>query len=292
MLTESFLRIFETQPKGRIVRLAWLFVLLAALLDYLTGQVAVFDTFYLVSVLLTSWFVSRRTGLLFAVGGAVASYFVNELSASRLQFVHLWNFAMRLIIFLFIAQLLLLLRKRLENETSLARTDFLTGVGNARAFFDQAEMELSRSRRYRHPLTIAYVDLDNFKKVNDTMGHSEGDKVLTTVANTMRRTLRGSDFPARLGGDEFAILLPETDYAQSQVIAQRLRTQLLEASKAHNWPVTFSMGVLTCPEPPPSIKTLIDEADALMYKVKTAGKNAIRHSVFKETAQPDLSRVE
>lgn len=284
MLTESFLRIFETQPKGRIVRLAWLFLLLAGLLDYLTGQVAVFDTFYLVSVLLTSWFVSRQSGLLFAVGGAVTSYFINELQTSGFQFVHFWNFAMRLIIFLFIAQLLLLLRKRLENETSLARTDFLTGVGNARAFFDQAEMELSRSRRYRHPLTVAYVDLDNFKKVNDTMGHSEGDKVLTTVANTMRRTLRGSDFPARLGGDEFAILLPETDYAQSQVIAQRLRTHLLEASKAHQWPVTFSMGVLTCSEPPINIKTLIDEADALMYKVKQSGKNAIRHSIFKEAA--------
>ncbi len=284
MLTESFLRIFETQPKPRIVRLAWLFLLFAGLLDYLTGQVAIFDTFYLVSVLLTSWFVSRQSGLLFAVGGAVASYFINELHDSGLQFVHLWNFAMRLIIFLFIAQLLLSLRKRLENETSLARTDFLTGVGNARAFFDLAEMELSRSRRYRHPLTIAYVDLDNFKKVNDTMGHSEGDKVLTTVANTMRRTLRGSDFPARLGGDEFAILLPETDYAQSQVIAQRLRTHLLEASKAHQWPVTFSMGVLTCSEPPINIKTLIDEADALMYKVKQSGKNAIRHSIFKEAA--------
>jgi diguanylate cyclase (GGDEF)-like protein len=284
MLTESFLRIFETQPKPRIVRLAWLFLLFAGLLDHLTGQLAVFDTFYLVSVLLTSWFVSRRTGLLFAVGGAVASYFINEFQTSGLQFVHLWNFAMRLIIFLFIAQLLLSLRKRLDNETSLARTDFLTGVGNARAFFDEAERELSRSRRYRHPLTIAYVDLDNFKKVNDSMGHSEGDKVLTTVANTMRRTLRGSDFPARLGGDEFAILLPETDYAQSQVIAQRLRTQLLEASKAHQWPVTFSMGVLTCSEPPINIKTLIDEADALMYKVKQSGKNAIRHSIFKEAA--------
>jgi diguanylate cyclase (GGDEF)-like protein len=284
MLTESFLRIFETQPKGRIVRLAWLFLLFAGLLDYLTGHVAVFDTFYLVSVLLTSWFVSRQSGLLFAVGGAVASYFINELQASGFQFVHFWNFAMRLIIFLVIAQLLLLLRKRLENETSLARTDFLTGVGNARAFFDEAERELSRSRRYRHPLTIAYVDLDNFKKVNDTMGHSEGDKVLTIVANTMRRTLRGSDFPARLGGDEFAILLPETDYAQSQVIAQRLRTHLLEASKAHQWPVTFSMGVLTCSEPPLTIKTLIDEADALMYKVKQSGKNAIRHSIFKEAA--------
>lgn len=284
MLTESFLRIFETQPKPRIVRLAWLFLLLAGLLDYLTGQVAVFDTFYIVSVLLTSWFVSRQSGLLFAVGSAVTSYFLNELQSAGLQFVHFWNFAMRLIIFLVIAQLLLLLRKRLENETSLARTDFLTGVGNARAFFDEAERELSRSRRYRHPLTVAYVDLDNFKKVNDSMGHSEGDKVLMTVANTMRRTLRGSDFPARLGGDEFAILLPETDYAQSQVIAQRLRTHLLEASKAHNWPVTFSMGVLTCSEPPVNIKTLIDEADALMYKVKQSGKNAIRHSIFKEAA--------
>jgi diguanylate cyclase (GGDEF)-like protein len=284
MLIEFFLRMFERQPKGRVARLAWLFVLLAAFLDFITKETLSFDFFYLIPVLLRSWFLSKRSGLSFAIGCAVTSYIVNELSLPGLQLAELWNFSARLIIFLVVAQLNHLLRSRLENETQLARTDFLTGVGNARAFFDQAEMELSRSRRYHHPLTIAYVDLDNFKKVNDTMGHSEGDKVLTTVANTMRRTLRGSDFPARLGGDEFAILLPETDYAQSQVIAQRLRTQLLEASKAHDWPVTFSMGVLTCSEPPTSIKTLIDEADALMYKVKQAGKNAIRHSVFREAA--------
>jgi diguanylate cyclase (GGDEF)-like protein len=284
MLIEFFLRTFETQPKGRIVRLAWLFMLLAGLLDYLTGESYSFDTFYLVSVLLSSWFLGRQTGLFFALGCAVTSYAVNELNVPGFQFAQVWNFLMRLIIFLIIAQLNTLLKRRLESETKLARTDFLTGVGNARAFFDLAEMELSRSRRYRHPLTVAYLDLDNFKAVNDTQGHGEGDKVLMTVANTIRRTLRGSDFPARLGGDEFAILLPETDYAQSQVIAQRLRTQLLDASKANNWPVTFSMGVLTCSEPPTSIKVLIDEADALMYKVKQAGKNAIRHSVFREAA--------
>ena len=284
MLIEFFLRRFETQPKGRIVRLALLLMLLSGLLDYLTGERLSFDTFYIVSVLLSSWFLSRQTGLFFALGCALTSYIANELYIPGFQFTQFWNFMMRLAVFLIIAQLNALLHSRLESESKLARTDFLTGVGNARAFFDLAEMELSRSRRYRHPLTIAYLDLDNFKAVNDTQGHAEGDKVLITVAETIRRTLRGSDFPARLGGDEFAILLPETDYAQSQVIAQRLRTQLLDASKANNWPVTFSMGVLTCSEPPSSIKTLIDEADALMYKVKQAGKNAIRHSVFREVA--------
>jgi diguanylate cyclase (GGDEF)-like protein len=284
MLIESFFRLFETQPKPRIVRLSWLFMLLAVLLDMASRGRFSLDALYLIPVLLSSWFLSRRTGLGFAIGCAVASYIVNELSSSGVQLSELWNFIARLAIFLVVAELNQLLRNRLENASTLARTDFLTGVSNARAFFDQAEMELSRSRRYHHPLTIAYIDLDNFKKVNDSMGHTEGDKVLTTVANTMRRSLRGSDFPARLGGDEFAILLPETDYAQSQVIAQRLRTQLLEASKAHNWPVTFSMGVLTCSEPPSSIKTLIDEADSLMYKVKQAGKNAIRHSIFRQAA--------
>jgi predicted signal transduction protein with EAL and GGDEF domain len=207
MLIESFLRIFEKQPKGRIVRLAWLFMLLAVLLDFVSKGRLSLDAFYLVPVLLSSWFLSRRIGLGFAIGCAVASYIINELSFGGVQLSELWNFAARLIIFLVVTQLNLLLRNRLESETVLARTDFLTGVANARAFFDQAEMELSRSKRYHHPLTIAYVDLDNFKKVNDSMGHAEGDKVLTTVANTMRRTLRGSDFPARLGGDEFAILL-------------------------------------------------------------------------------------
>ena len=115
-------------------------------------------------------------------------------------------------------------------KPELARTDFLTGASNARAFYDQAQMEMSRLQRSGQPLSIAYIDLDNFKKVNDTRGHNEGDRVLKTVVETLKQTLRGGDFIARLGGDEFAVLLPSTNDEQSRALMKRLHAILLKAS--------------------------------------------------------------
>jgi diguanylate cyclase (GGDEF)-like protein len=282
MFANFLFSVFRNFSKARVFGISLLLMLVVGWLDYLTGYFLFFDVFYLIPVTLSAWFVNRNIGFTFAVICAVTVFLAN-LPASEnpgVLSVEVWNFAAHLAFFMIFAQLSNVLGAKLESETKLARTDFLTGASNARAFYDQAEMEISRSKRSGQPLSIAYIDLDNFKKVNDTRGHTEGDKVLKEVVSTLKQSLRASDFVARLGGDEFAILLPETDFPQSKMLAQRLREALLKISEYHGWPVTFSMGVLTCPEAPPDLQSVLEKADALMYKVKASGKNAVLHSNF------------
>ncbi|MFA4915140.1 MAG: GGDEF domain-containing protein [Syntrophales bacterium] len=107
-------------------------------------------------------------------------------------------------------------------------------------------MEIERSQRHKHPFTVTYFDLDNFKTVNDRFGHSMGDNVLCTVVRYAKTHLRKMDIVARLGGDEFAFLLPETDQVQARVAISKIQISLLDEMYRNDWPVTFSIGVLTC----------------------------------------------
>jgi diguanylate cyclase (GGDEF)-like protein len=166
-----------------------------------------------------------------------------------------------------------------QQERIIARTDALTGLTNMRSFHEQAEAEIYRATRYDHPLTLAYIDIDNFKTVNDTLGHEEGDNLLRVVAKRMLQDARKTDLVARIGGDEFVVLLPETDQAAAKIVINQIHRNLNEESSKHAWPVTFSIGVLTCTGTPPRVGEMIKAADNLMYAVKHRGKNAVNYSV-------------
>ena len=167
------------------------------------------------------------------------------------------------------------LKGLLAKEQELARIDPLTNVPNRRAFYEALDKERVRSVRYRRPLTIAYVDIDNFKKVNDALGHAVGDELLVQVAAGLRSNLRASDFVGRLGGDEFAALLPETDATSAKLVLDKLRLRLFEEMKAHSWQVTFSIGAATFLDPPDSLDVIIRMADETMYSIKAHGKDNV-----------------
>jgi len=167
------------------------------------------------------------------------------------------------------------LKEALTRERSAARVDFLTGILNRRGFYEIAGSESQRSRRYKRPLSLVYVDLDNFKGVNDSMGHDAGDELLTEVAAVIHSEVRGTDTVGRLGGDEFAVLLPETDQEQGRIVVDKVQKQLLEAMQQKNWPVTFSIGLISFQTPPESIDEMVRGADKVMYSVKLKGKNSV-----------------
>jgi diguanylate cyclase (GGDEF)-like protein/PAS domain S-box-containing protein len=177
------------------------------------------------------------------------------------------------------------LKRAIEREQELARTDFLTGAANARLFHDLVQREIDRFRRFRRPFTIVYLDLDNFKTINDQFGHGVGDQLLCAVVDNAGSRLRKIDCIARLGGDEFAFLLTEADSGTAHKVMDAVHQVLLAEMAKNHWPVTFSIGVLTCHDTPENAAVLIEMADELMYKVKNNGKNAVSYAVF----DPDLN---
>jgi len=168
----------------------------------------------------------------------------------------------------------------LEMEKSLSRSDALTGLANRRAFYETTEIERKRAARYSRPLSLAYIDLDNFKQVNDRNGHEAGDRVLELVASVLHKNVRAESVVARLGGDEFALLLPEADHVAANFVINKLHNLLTKAMQEKNWPVTFSIGMITYERPPESTEQMVHAADELMYTVKHEGKNRVASSVI------------
>lgn len=237
--------------------------------------------FFLLPVIIVSWYGSRKEGNLFSLL-CVIGWLVVDLSMRRDNpfWAELFNNFVRLSVLLIVVLIASRLRIALDREHEMARQDTLTGLANRRAFYELGEIETERSRRYGRPFTALFFDLDNFKAVNDTKGHDEGDRLLKTVAEILHSRLRTTDICGRLGGDEFAVLLPETGEKAAAIFATELRASLIDAMEKHGWPVTFSIGVATFHTTPENLDQLIERADALMYLVKQGGKNAIRQEVY------------
>lgn len=173
-------------------------------------------------------------------------------------------------------------RIRYESEVNLeliSNTDPLTGVSNRRHFMPIIRKEIDRSQRFKHPISLIVLDIDNFKKINDQYGHLAGDAAICTLANICRTMARQIDIVARLGGDEFAILLLEVDLENALTIAERIRQAVeknpIESFDSARINFTVSIGVAEQSQENLSEEWLIEQADAAMYQAKIAGRNRI-----------------
>lgn len=256
-----------------------LVVVLCGYLDYHTGFELSFFLFYLLPISVTVWFVGSKSALAVSLASAVVWAISNRLAGEIYSHgaIEIWNTLLRLGVFVIVSLLLSYLKQSLERERKLSRTDFLTGITNSRSFHELASSELNRARRYKHPISVAYIDLDNFKQVNDGFGHSAGDALLKMVAETVLSNLRQTDIVARLGGDEFAVLLPVTGREAAEQAVRKLREELLKRVREKSWGVTFSIGVMTFSEYPASSDEMLHRVDKLMYEVKAGGKDNIRY---------------
>jgi diguanylate cyclase (GGDEF)-like protein len=250
------------------------------LLDYATGPELSLAIFYLAPVALCAWWGGFAHGVLVAVAATAAWHQIDLLEGpAPAHVVQWWNAVVRFGAFVFVASLLDRLRAGLRREWLLARTDPLTGAANARTFYEAVHAESGRAQRTGRPLTLAYVDLDDFKQLNDRLGHSAGDRALLCLVQTARSALRASDVFARLGGDEFALLLPETEAPGALLLLQRLHALLGAEMARRGWAVTTSMGAVTFLRPAGDVDVMIGHIDALMYAAKKAGKGQVRHEV-------------
>lgn len=188
-----------------------------------------------------------------------------------------------------------LLNEQLEHLNQklwkLSHTDELTGYFNRRFIVTQMEQEISRSLRYNHPLSVVLVDIDHFKKVNDTYGHLSGDKALQAVANLFRGRLRDTDLIGRFGGEEFLLVLPHTDLAGAEVFCHRLRDQVENQPidiGTQNIFVTCSFGITNLMGASDTVNRLLRRADRNLYRAKAKGRNCVVAEVLAEDQEAEL----
>lgn len=274
--------------RARIFALAACGVVLVGAVDYLTGYEISMSVLYLGPVAMAAWYAERWTGIAIAVFSCASWYFA-DLAAGN-QYSHsaipVWNALVRFGYFLITALLLTTLRRSLRRYQYLVRTDSLTGLYGRRAFLDRLEHDLALAQRRMAALTLAYIDVDDFRAVNDAHGHAGGDRVLREIGRVLKATVRKTDTAARVGGDEFALVFPDTDASEAHQIVSKLTRELREAFGASSRRVTCSIGVVTFLESAPSRERAIAAADEVMYQVKHRGKDAVEFSVFCEAVQP------
>jgi len=241
-----------------------------------TPPAARLGVLYVIPVLLVTWTEGLAWGIVFGVA-SIALRETVAWSQMPPDTPILWRAGNAAAYVLVVAVAMAGLQKLRRSQAQLAQLvtqDVLTNVLNARAFAERLGQELERNRRYPRPLALIYMDLDNFKVINDTHGHQTGDAVLRLVADAMRTSVRTADVVGRLGGDEFGVLMPETDAPLADAAAKRLVASLRNVFKGTP-SVTASIGVVSCTATDASTDDLLRRADQAMYDAKKAGKDRV-----------------
>jgi len=253
-----------------------LLTLIVYWVNVVTPPAARLGILYIIPVLLVTWTEGLAWGIVFAVvttGFREATAWVQMPPDTPTVWRIVTGLAYLAVLGLAMAGLQTL-RRREAEMARLVIQDPLTNVLNARAFAERLGQELDRNRRYPRPLSLMYMDLDNFKIINDTHGHQTGDAVLRLVADATRSSVRQADVVGRLGGDEFAVLMPETDAQLADAAAKRLIASLRDVFKGTP-NVTASIGVVSCTATDASTDDLLRRADQAMYDAKKSGKDRV-----------------
>jgi len=276
--------LFDQWSRREVLLFCFCISLFIGMLRFYTGSEYALSLFYLFPITLSAWNVHFKAGLFISLISAL-SWLTADLSMIghfSEPFIPFINETFRLIVFIFMSYLVSELRKAGEIQKELARTDPLTGLLNRRAFFEYMDIEWNKAQRFGYHISVIYMDVDNFKTVNDIFGHNGGDKLLCSIATIIKSNIRIIDVAARFGGDEFAILLPQTGSDDSCRVASKIQNKLFSSSPAGQWRPSVSIGIATYECMPRSVKEMIHTADLLMYAAKQDGKNTIRHQVMRD----------
>ncbi len=279
MLTDK-MEYFSKQSKSFLTALEAILVLGVGWVDYITGTEYSLLLLYSIPVLTTAWFVGKWASVAISIESAIVLLVVDVAGQrhSSEPVALYWNDLSILVFFLLVTYIIASLKSAFEREKLAADTDALTGVANRRYFYELADAEINRLRRYGHPFTVCYIDIDDFKRINDTFGHGEGDNLLRLIADSIKNNMRRTDVVGRLGGDEFALLMPETGEDVALNVVGKV-CALQDIAQKRGLMITLSIGMVVYLSPPENVEEMIRRADALMYFVKASGKNNVKYEV-------------
>jgi diguanylate cyclase (GGDEF)-like protein len=247
-------------------------IALGFLVDITTGRDLSLSLVYVSGVAFMAWVGSFRVGLIGAAGAA-AAIATDSLTHSESAGVAASNAATALVLLVAVAAIVDRLRKSLVREASQARFDLLTGLPNRRACEERGALELARLQRSGQALSVAYLDFDGLKRINDNGGHAAGDAALIHFASIACSELRPTDLLSRIGGDEFVLLLPDTDYDEATTVIRRIQRRVSESDGGE--PTSITVGLVTWRSAPQNVEQLFVEADALMYSAKRNRENGV-----------------
>lgn len=261
--------------------IAWVGVMLA-ILAMPEASLTVFIWPLLLPLVLHFLF-GRRTGMLLSLTGlgaaALIAWYRFGLPETADEMVFAANLLLAAVVVLGLSHVYERGRELTERALqTLAETDTLTGLPNRVLLESTFDTFSARARRNGTPLTLLLLDLDHFKKINDSHGHSAGDEVLSTAAELMRRRLRGSDFLCRLGGEEFLALLPDTDLEHAEMIAETVRKRIQDTAirfRGQEIPLTLSIGIAELDRDEHNLDALLRIADKRLYLAKALGRNRV-----------------
>ncbi|MCM2317095.1 MAG: diguanylate cyclase [Thermoanaerobaculia bacterium] len=261
-------------------------IALVGVVDWATGPVAM-SLLYYIPIVAAAWLTGVLPGTVTALASGVSLTTVALLQAQQPTSIIYWNSFTRIVTFVALGVFVALIRRdrdqldelngrlnaALANEAGLARTDALTGLANGRAFRETLSRELLRSKREGGAIAVAYLDLDNFKRINDAFGHDEGDRVLRRTAGVLTESVRAIDLVARIGGDEFVVAIVNPGETTCDTVGSRIleKIQVLAAE----YPGTdfgATIGFASFHVPPSDVEVLLKLADDAMYEVKAQGK--------------------
>jgi len=225
---KTIFNILDKRSAKYIWRLSLLMVLALSVFSALFGKTVFLELFYVFPITIASWYGSRKSGVVLALISTLLLLSINAFHIG-INAIALFNYGLPCAVSLSVLAILITNFRDVHRvESNAADTDDLTNTYNSRGFYVELANELVRSSRYEHIFSLAYIDIDNFKFVNDSRGHPAGDQLLIEVAESLKESLRATDTIARLGGDEFACLLPEAGQRRfsRQVSPQLLRSFL------------------------------------------------------------------
>ncbi len=252
-------------------------LLAVAIVDYLSGAEINALLLYFVPLLIAAWYLPLTDAIIAALLATAAWTLTQYVAGERYSAPQIWaiNVVMLGAVFLLVTVLFARLRAARRATQELRRTDTLTGLPDSRSFFERAGSVLAMCHRNAQPATLAYIDLDNFRKANEKHGHAGGDRLLRKVADVLNENMRTSDIAARIGADEFVMLLPETGEDTAAVALEKVRNRIARAEEFMDSNITASIGAVTCAPAPPDINGMLRAADRLMSRVKSGSGNHV-----------------